>query len=181
MVRGQREVQMSSWNLYIKLLEFKRCMKRTEDLFVCLIVFFLLLLLFNFFWILLFTFEMTKICFGVYHFGNFLEKKIRKRGANFASFYFLLRAPETHATPLLNGHPEYSGIYLSGWKHWMPFKTIHFSPENAKSRVGQSQECYLHTTHLGCLNLKLSNHFENEWPRYGLAKLLIYTQTYWKY
>ena len=30
-------------------------------------------------------------------------------------------------------------------------------------------------------NFKLSDHFENKLPRYGQAKLLICTQTYWRY
>ena len=33
------------------------------------------------------------------------------------------------------------------------FKMVHSSPNNAKSRIHQSQACFLHTTHVGILQL----------------------------
>ena len=42
---------------------------------------------------------------------------------------------------------EYFGVYFSWWNHQMRSKMVHFNTKNAKSRVRQSQMCYLRTTH----------------------------------
>ena len=64
----------------------------------------------------------------------------------FAHFVFF-------SSKYFNCHPEYFGVYFSWWNHHMHFKMVHSNTKKAKSRVYQSQVCYLHTTHSSVLNL----------------------------
>ena len=55
---------------------------------------------------------------------------------------------------LLNCHPEYFGVYFSWWNHQMCFRMVHSNTKNAKSRVRQSQVCYLRTPHSSALKVE---------------------------
>ena len=47
----------------------------------------------------------------------------------------------------LNCYPEYFGVYFFWWTIRRPSKWFILPQESTKSRVRQSQVCYLHTTH----------------------------------
>ena len=55
----------------------------------------------------------------------------------------------------LNCHPDYFGVYFSWWNHQMCIKMVHSNTKNAKSKVHQSQVCYLCTTHSSTLKILL--------------------------
>ena len=57
----------------------------------------------------------------------------------------------------LTYHPEYCKVYFLWWEHKTCFKMVHSSLDNAKSRVYQSQACFLHTTLLGSLKTFFNN------------------------